>query len=433
MTDRSPAREMSVWEALTSAPARRPTARGLLEADVAIIGGGVAGLSTALHLSERGMGVALVEAQSFGAGATGASAGVVAPQLTKTTPDAVRKKLGEERSSRLLRLIAESGTHLFDLVARHHIDCAAVPAGFIAPRMGANSLTVLQDVVRQWAPIRTDLRIADMEEVTALTGCRGYRAALVDPTGGGIDPLALARGLADRAEALGARLYEGTPALQLGRAPGGWKIVLPDGEIVTRRVIVAANASNGGIHRALRGTMLPLPVVEVATEPLPAAMRARILPGNQALTDLELDVFSIRYTIDGRLVTAFPSSNGGLPEELEEKINRRLEETLVVHQPLRIDYAWLGQAAVNADLIPRIVRLDEGLLAVQACNGRGLGINTILGRELAAYLLGDRKLAQLPIADARPISGFLLARHIPRMLLATALFAKQLRRRLGMA
>ncbi len=433
MTKDAPAREMSVWEALSPAPARRPAARGSLEADVAIIGGGVAGLSTALHLAERGMGVALVEAQSFGAGATGASAGVVAPQLTKTTPDTVRKKLGEERSSLLLRLIADSGSHLFDLVDRHRIDCAAVPAGFIAPRMGANSLTVLQDVVRQWAPIRSDLRVADLEEVIALTGCRGYRAAVVDPTGGGVDPLALARGLADRAEALGARLYEGTPALRLGRAPGGWKISLPDGEIVARRVIVAANASNGGIHKALSGTMLPLPVVEVATEPLPAAMRARILPGNEALTDLELDVFSIRYTADGRLVTAFPSSNGGLPDDLAEKINRRLAETLVGYQPLKIDFVWLGQAAVNTDLIPRIVRLDEGLLAVQACNGRGLGINTILGRELAAYLLGERKLAQLPVADARRVSGFLFARHVPRLLLTTALFAKQLRRRLGIA
>lgn len=425
--------DLPFWRASVGNAPPRPPLGGTVVADVAIVGGGIAGSSIALHLAEAGFSVALVEAGTLAEGAAGTSAGVVAPQLVRATPDMVRRKLGDEAGADVLRLVGEGGTYLFDLIARHGIACDAAQNGFLAPATGRGAVRKLSARVAQWQGTRSDLRVCDAQETGALTGCRGYAAAILDPTGGSIDPLALVRGLADRAEALGARIHENSAATAIERASGGWRVRTASGEILARRVVMAANGGNAALRAELVDTVLPLPVNEVATEPLAPDMRASILPYGHSLTDLEPDVFSIRYTGDGRLITAFPAGTGDDADTIARNVNRRLAEMLDMYRPLRIDYAWRGDAFVNSSLLPRLIGIDDGLVAVQACNGRGLAINMLLGREVTRAFVGGGDRPLLPFADARPISGFRLARHVPRMLLSSALLVKRLRRRLGVS
>lgn len=424
--------EQPIWRDGSATVTLRPSLDRAITADVAIVGGGVAGLSTALHLAERGVDVALVEAGTLGSGAAGTSAGIVAPQLVRATPDEVRRKLGDAADG-MLRLVAESGTYLFDLVRRYGMACDAAETGFIAPLTGRHAGRVLEERVREWGGLRPDLRVSDAEETQRLTGCRGYGAAIIDPTGGSVDPLALVRGLADQAERLGVRICEGSPAAQIVRDRGMWSVVTDAGELRARRVVLAANGGNPLLHPRLAGTILPLPVLEVATEPLPSDLQRAILPERHALTDLEPDVFSIRYTSDHRLITAFPATGRDTPTDIERRVNQRLADMLVAHRPLALDYVWLGHAWVNASLLPRIVQLDEGLIAAQACNGRGLATNVLLGRELAEALAGRPEHRMIAFEPPRAVSGFLLARHLPRLLLSSALIAKRIKRRLGVA
>ncbi len=420
-----------LWQHLTARPAHRPAHAGMRTADVVIVGGGVAGLSTALHLAELGRDVAVLEAATIGSGAAGTSAGVIASHLPRATPGLVRHRLGADEGDRLLRLVADSGSYMFDLVRTHGIACSAGQDGFIAPMTGRKAMALLKARVREWADIRDGLRVADAAETEALTGCRGYAAAMVDASGGGVDPLALVRGLGMRVEALGGRIYENSAAIDVAPDADGWRVRTAGGSIAARQVVLAANGGSIGVHDDLAGTVLPLPVIEVATEPLDSTLRRVILPEGHALTDLEPDIFSIRYTTDGRLITAFPASDDDVPGDIAAKVNRRLSEMLVSHRPLAIDYAWIGRAWVNASLMPQLVRVADGLVAVQACNGRGLAINTIIGRELARTLVGAPAL--LPLSPPRPIRGVPFARHIPRLLLASALATKRLRRRLRLS
>ncbi|QKS00436.1 FAD-binding oxidoreductase [Sphingomonas sp. CL5.1] len=381
----------------------------------------------ALHLVENGRPPLLLEGAAIGSGATGMSAGIVAPQLVRATPSAVLAKFGVPRGEALLRLVSDSGRYLFDLATRHAIDCDQSAAGFLAPATGHGALQRLGELIGRWRPYRSDLALCGAAEVEALSGCRGYGAAILHQTGGSIDPLLYARGLAARAEALGARIHEDTHVTAITREGRSWIVSTGAARVRAQQVVLAANGGNGALHPALTGTVLPLPVCEMSTEPLPPEMRAAILPFGHSLTDMEADVFSIRYTAGDRLVTAHPMSSRHSIGQIAEAVNRRLAATLVAYRPLRLEHVWHGTAWVNSNLLPRLVRPAEGVIAIQACNGRGLGINTIIGREVARTLLDPGSSPDIGFETPRRISGFAFARHVPHLLMTAALASKAVR------
>jgi glycine/D-amino acid oxidase-like deaminating enzyme len=137
--------------------------------DVAVVGAGIAGVSTAFHLSAEGVEVVVLDAGRGASSATAASAGVVAPQLVRTTPNGVLDRLGQERGARLLGLLAEAGRYVFDLIRAEAIDCAAQPYGFLNPVVGGAGADQIRSVLDEWAPFRSDLRFADADETRELT------------------------------------------------------------------------------------------------------------------------------------------------------------------------------------------------------------------------------------------------------------------------
>ncbi len=411
----------SFWQAIAPPALRRPPLTGTVDTELAIVGGGIAGLSLALQLAQAGRAVALVEAAMPGSGAIGASAGIVAPQLVRTTPDRLLARLGREVGSGWLRLIGESGGHLFDLIRTHAIDCDARPYGFIAPSRAPGATDRLAEVVEQWRPFRQDLSVLPAAEVAGMTGTRGYTAAILDASGGGVDPLRLVHGLARRSAEAGAELYYHSPAQSLTRTNGKWVLATPGGTVTARRVVLCANGGNHRLHPALHDSVLPMRVHELVTTPLSAAMRATLLPQGHALTDLELDIFSIRLIEGGRLLTYCPAAEGATIRSVERAVNQRLQQMLSYHEPLDIAYLWDGVAWMNSSLLPRVVDLNDGLLAVQACNGRGIATNAIVGREVARMLLDPQGYrSSITLAKPRAIRGFALARHLPNVLLRGA-------------
>ena len=405
---------------------------GNAEAEFAVVGGGVAGVVIALNLAQLGHTVVLLEAGEIGSAATGSSAGVVAPQLVQHSIDSLRSKWGADAAGRLLSMLAEAGDYVFDLARHHAPDCEAEQSGFIAPAMSRSGVARLEAAARDWAPFRSDISVLDTAQTAALTGLSGYSGALCDRSGGMINPLLYSRGIARAAAAAGAAIHTQSAVKGLSRRGDRWLIETAAGRVRANRVILAANAANGEIHPALKGTTLPLEVCEVATAPISEELRARILPGRQALTDVEADVFSIRHHVGGGLVTAYPAGPKMDDETVTRMVNTRLAASIPGWQPLPLSHIWRGTAAVNSTLLPRIVAVDEGLIAVQACNGRGLATNSILGRELARWIVApSASPPPLPLSPPARISGYLIARYAPKLIMSGALAVKRLRQFFG--
>lgn len=417
-----------LWKAQQQRP--RPTLVGKVEAEIAIVGGGLEGLSLARELSSLGKRVVLIEAQQLCDGATGASAGIVAPQLIHQSPDDVAKRLGAAQAERFLKLLAGAGKRTFELLGERKRDVGASDAGFIAPVRTTAGARRLAATVEQWQRFRTDLKLLGAEETRALTGAVGYASALLDPTGGSLNPVAYAELLAADAENAGTVIFLLSAASSVERAGSLWRVVCPGGTVIAHQVVLCANGGNAELAPALRRSVLPLQVCQMATLPLDAQARRTILPHGHAMTDVERDVFSIRFDPRGRLITAYPMSDRlRNPGRLNELVNRRLTMLLPGFRATPLEHAWTGVAWLNSDLLPRIVRLDEGLFAVQACNGRGIALSTAIGHEFGTWLAGGAKdVCAIPIRQPRAIPGYVFARYLPTLLMKATLAARQLRR-----
>lgn len=408
--------DRSLWSALTPPAEAAVPLDGDLQADVVVVGAGFLGLSLSLHLAERGVRVALLEAAEPGFGASGRNTGFVVPSLkTALGPADVVRHLGPA-GDRLTDLVGRSGTLVFDLVRRLGIDCSAEQTGWMQPAHTAAMFETLEQRQRDWAARGRHVEIVDAAETQRRLGAPGYPGALVDPTGGQINPLAYARGLARAARRAGVMLHDRTPVTRVARTDARWAVETGRGRVRADRVVLATNAFVGRLAPAVASSIIPVRVHQIATEPLGDELRRTILPGRSPAADTRRHTFAVRWSPDNRLVT------GGLvlpgpsrPRRATRYFTRRLEAVFPMAGPLSAAFVWNGVVATTLDSLPRFMTLEPGLDAVIGCNGRGIALTTALGQSLAAHLGGaaDAQALPLPHATPRRVPAHRLARLGP--------------------
>ncbi|MDT8319386.1 MAG: FAD-binding oxidoreductase [Xanthomonadales bacterium] len=418
----------SLWERTAAPGPKLEPLASARKANVAVVGAGLAGLSTALHLAEKGLSVTVVEADEVGSGATGKSGGLLAPDMISHSPSDIERLFGSERGSRLLRMVGSSASQCFELIKKYDLGCDAEQTGFWTPAHNAAVASALQSRAHEWQARGFNVHYAESGETAACLGTDRYLGAIRFDDGGTVDPLALSRGLAATAQRFGAEIYAQSPVTSLRRHGSGWRVETDHGRVEAERVVLAANGGNPALHPALRHTVLPLDVVEFATAPLSEAQRMSILRHRISFTDKRAYIFTARYDAAGRLVSAFPNfmvkrSGAALFAEAA----RRIEQFYPALKGLPIEYLWHGRAWINPALLPSVHDLGDGAFAIQACNGRGITTNVVLGMELAAALK-QRDPACLSVVPGAPvpIRAHRLARYAPSALMLLAFLRSRL-------
>ncbi len=397
-----------------------PSLAGSASCDVAIIGAGILGLSTALALAQAGVAVTVLEAHAAGAGASGRNGGLVVPSLPRISPEQVRDKLGAEQAARLLGLLSTGADAVFGLIRQHGIACDAVQSGWLNPAHAASLAPRVAARVQHWQAAGARCIWLDAAESRARMGSERYHGALFDPSGGHLNPLGYTRGLARAAVAAGAELHEASPVTGQQRTSQGWTLHTKSGRLTAKLVLQCTNLSPPGLSDlAVRHSAVPLTVYQLATPPLPEAVRRAVLPGNEAFSDTRNNLLACRWTADGRLVTGgMAALQTGAMRRLPGKLARRLQAVFPALGRVSFEYVWRGDAALTGDFLPRLMQAAPGWLAVTACNGRGIVMNSVLGPVLAAYLQnGDAAALPLPVAPPHPIRFPSLARLVPQILL----------------
>ena len=419
---------LSLWHAVGRNRRERPALERVLDVDLAIVGSGFSGLSTALHTAEKGISVAVLEAEIIAWGATGRNAGFIVPNFAKRDPNDIIAQLGPERGERLVDFAASSADLVFDLIRRHGIECDAVQSGWIQPAHSQAALEKTRSRAEQWARRGKPTVALDRQAIEELTGIRGYPGGWMDRSGGVLNPVEYARGLADAAEKAGARLFEHTHVASIDRMADGWTLKTASGSVRAGKLLIATNAYGGKLHRTLQRTYFPLKIFQIATAPLPREIRTRLLPGGQGVGDTRRNLFTFRFDGENRLITGGMHSLGpGADARVPQAIRRRLARHLELPELPPLEYSWSGMAAVEPDFLPHLVDLGPGLIAGFACNGRGIAMTIAMGRVLADWAGGaNAKDLPLPFAPPSPIPFHGLMRHAPNVLLPLSILRDRL-------
>jgi sarcosine oxidase len=396
-------RTHGLWE--KTAPAAPATSRllGNHPADVVVVGAGFTGLSAALHLAEAGARVVVLEAVDVGFGGSGRNVGLVNAGMW-VMPDALPGALGAVHGQRLLDLLGQAPSVVFDLIARHGIDCQPVRTGTLHCGVGAKGVADLAERARQWQVRGADVELLDASETARRVGTGAYSAALLDRRAGTIQPLAYVRGLARAAEAAGASIHTASPVTAYAREGAHWRVDTDAGSVTADWVVVATNAYTATPWPEIRQEIVRLPYFQIATAPLSQNLARSILPERQGCWDTKDVLSSFRFDRDDRLVFGSVGSLRGSGAAIHRRWARRsLERLFPQLGGIGFEAEWYGQIGMTADSLPRFHRLDERVVSFSGYNGRGIAPGTVFGRTLAAHILGQLPEEDLPLPVTQPV------------------------------
>ncbi|MDO6588218.1 FAD-binding oxidoreductase [Salipiger sp. 1_MG-2023] len=413
----------SLWAATAMGRQLSASLQGVEETDVAVIGAGFTGLSAAIEARKRGHAVTVLEGKAVGWGASGRNNGQVIPILTSAEPDVWVSRYGEV-GKRMVRLIGNSGDVLFDLVRDFDMQAEAEQSGWFQPAHSPGRVKLSQKRVDAWQRHGFPAEIKDAKDCADLLGTDFWHGGMFNPTGGHINPLALAREMARVAEHLGAVIHEESLATSFERVGSQWVIKTPKGTLKARALIMASNAYTGELAPRLAPriarSVVPVLSWQMATEPLGDNLRQKILPGRQAVSDTRGDLRFFRYDARNRLITGGAVIGSvNVANRVRRKAAANLAEAFPELGVPEMTHVWSGYIGMNWDRFPRIHKLGPDGWAWIGCNGRGVALGTSLGRELARAATGqpEDELA-LPVSEPTPFAMHSLVRRVAPTYLA---------------
>lgn len=381
-----------------------PALDGDKRVSVAVIGGGFTGLSTALHLAERGVDVAVLEAHAPGWGASGRNGGQVNPGL-KHDPDVVEEDFGSDLGGRMVALSGNAPNVVFDLIQRHQIECQALQSGTLRAAVSGRDAVGVGSTGAQWERRGAPVAVLDPAGLRDATGSERYLGALLDRRGGQVNPLGYARGLAQAAMQAGAGIFGGTPARRVRREGGLWWVETPTGIVRADKLVLATNGYSDDLWTGLRRSVVPVFSAIVASEPLPEALARKIMPTRSVLYELGRVTVYYRLDRDNRLLMGGRSVQCDIEEPRE--LGYLMDYAYRLWPSLRgigWTHAWSGQLAITRDHYPHVHEPRDDVLVCLGYNGRGVAMSTAMGPQLAQRIIGGRAARfDMPVTTMREI------------------------------
>lgn len=397
---------MSLWDASAQEADYQKELDGDIRVDVAIVGGGFTGLSTALHCAQLGFSAHILEAKHIGYGGSGRNVGLVNAGVW-LPPQKVREQLGDARGSEFVKSFGEAPEYVFSLIEKNQIQCEVTKTGTIHAAHSSTGFKDLEGRAKEWHRLGQPVELLDQTEASKLIGSDAFYGGLVDKRAGTVNPMGYCRGLARVALSHGAEISTGVKATGLKKVSGKWTIETERGLVTADAVILGTNAYTDDLFPDLKRTYTMIHYFQLATKPLgPEA--AHILPNKQGLWDTGQIMFSVRRDAFDRLIigsmgTVVGDTEKGLSQRWARKQIARIFPTL---GPVEFEEAWHGQIAMTPDHLPRIYELDDRLYTPIGYNGRGITTGTIFGRAMADILTGaDENSLPLPITKLSTIKS----------------------------
>lgn len=383
------AAHVNSWYAASATPIGDfPRLEGEVVADVCIVGGGFTGLSSAIHLRERGYSVVVVEAERVAWGASGRNGGHCSTGQRADQED-LEQRVGREQAQRLWDLGLEAVSTVTGLVERFNIDCELKSGDLhvAAKRSHVGELRAYADKLREEYDYQ-DARFVEREELEQMTSSRRYHAGMFDAGGRHLHPLKYALGLARAARELGAEIFEDSRVTSYSE---GEQVTVrtQQGSVRARFMILACNGYLQHLSRPLAGKIMPINNFVLATEPLGEERARRLIRDDCAMSDSLFVVNYWKLSEDWRLLFGGGESySRRFPADIEGLVRSRMLQVYPDLEPVRIDYAWGGTLAITMSRMPHFGRLAGNVFYAHGYSGHGITIASLAGKLLAEAISG---------------------------------------------
>jgi gamma-glutamylputrescine oxidase len=366
----------------------RPALADRVEADVCVVGGGIAGCSTALHLAERGYRVVLLESQQIGYGASGRSGGQAIAGYA-CGQDKLERQVGFENARRMWDISVEGLRLIRDRVERHAIDCDLHWGQLhvaIKERQRADLLEERRALEERYG--YPQLRFMERADVESLLATKRYCAGLYDAGSGHLHPLNYTRGLAAAAEAAGVRIFENSAVTGLHIAEPA--IVSTErGSVRARFVALCCNAYGEPLISALRARIMPVGTYIVATEALGQSRIEGLMRQNIGVTDSNFVLDYFRRSADHRLLFGGRVAYSGVDAfDTAHATQRRMLKVFPQLADTRIEFAWGGYVDITMSRAPDFNRIAPNVYYLQGFSGHGIALTGIAGQLVAETIAG---------------------------------------------
>lgn len=359
------------------------------QADVLIVGAGYTGLSSALHLAQKGIEVVVLEAEEVGFGGSGRNMGQVNAGFL-LLPQEVIRHLGPDLGARMNAAFTHSADLVFSLINQYGIECDAVRAGNLFLAHDKRTQALIATFHDQHRAQGANIEWLERDATRSLVGSPVYSNGALDYRSGTVQPLSYARGLARAALEEGATIFTNSRVTSVTKHPDGWEAKTINGAGITAaKLVLATDSYSDSLWPGLKQTLIPITAQQIATEPLSENVGRTILDGGQASADRMRFVHYFRKDRDGRLllVSGGPAAPG---VSLIKRFFPQLDD-------IRLQYQWNGTVAMSRDHLPYLCRLAPGVTGVVGFSGRGLSAGTMVGKILAQYLSDEISDNELPI------------------------------------
>jgi len=367
--------------------------------DVAVIGGGFTGLSTAIHLAKAGVDVAVFEQGRFGSGASTRNGGQTLAGL-KLSPAQLIKKYGLAKGRQFYQASLDAIDYLEAFFEEEGIDCdfkrhgglwAAFTPGHFEALKGSQAL------LRETFDHETHL--VEKRDLRSELGTDAYHGGMVDPISGGLNSGKYVLGLVNTALKYKVRLYENTEIVGVKRADGAFRVSTKDNQTVATQVAVATNAFTPGHLKGLRRRIIPIGSSIITTEPLDEGLARTLIPKGRMVFDTKKYLNYFRITEDNRMLFGGRASLAELSaQETASVIRQSMVRVFPELEKVRIERSWNCNVGFTFDQMPHI-GMHVGLHCAMGFCGHGVANGFYFGSRLA--LLMQDKLEDFPFVDLK--------------------------------
>ena len=385
--------EATVTRAAAHSSAYAPLT-GRRSVNVCIMGGGLAGLSTALGLAERGVtDVAVLEAEQVGFGASGRNGGFVFGGYSLDCADLL-KTLGPARARELYALTTDAVDLMRQRIQCYRIDCDVTDAGVILAnwfdepaRLDTQRRLMRDSFGVEWEPV------APAELASQLKTSR-YHGGLFERSAFHFHPLKYVLGIAGAAANAGVQIHEKSPVVRFERDGAGFVVHTPQGALEARHVVMAGGGYAHNVYAQVERAVLPIATYVMATEPLGARLKDAM--------DTRAAVYDTRFAFDyyrplpdtrilwgGRI-----SVRDRAPDDIARLLRRDLLKVYPQLHDVRIEHAWGGLMSYARHKMPQIGRSTDGVWYAVGFGGHGMAPTTVSGELLAAAISGERPVPE---------------------------------------